>query len=50
MTVNLNCIFRNPNLENVRIDINFIRIGLADVELYLFLCCSSMRIPSSGKM
>jgi len=49
MTVNLNCIFRNPNLENVRIDINFIRIGLADVELYLFLCCSSMRIPSSGK-
>jgi len=31
------------------IDTNFIRIGLADQELYSFLCCSSVRMPASGK-
>jgi len=31
------------------IDTNFIRIGLADLELQSFLCCSTVRMPSSGK-
>ena len=35
--VNLNCIFRKPNLENIRIYTNFIRIGLA-VQSYTHFC------------
>jgi len=35
--VNLNCIFRKPILENMGIDINFIRIGLSDLELVFFV-------------
>jgi len=33
----------------MEIDTNFIRVGLADQELYSFLCCSSVRMPASGK-
>jgi len=46
---NLSCTFRKPILENMGIDIDFIRMGLADLEIYSFLCCSSMQMPSSGK-
>jgi len=31
------------------IDTNFITIRPADLELYSFLCSSSMQMPSSGK-
>jgi len=47
--MNLNCIFKKPIPENLGIDINFIRIGPANLQLYLLLCCSSMRMPSSGR-
>jgi len=35
--MNLNSMFRKYILENVEIDINFIGIELADLELYSFL-------------
>jgi len=45
-SLNFKCIFRKPTLENMKMDTNFIIIGPTDLELYLFLCCSSMWMPS----
>jgi len=46
--MNLNSMFRKYILENVEIDINFIGIELADLELYSFLRYS-MWMPFIGK-